>query len=277
MSKYAVLGNPVSHSKSPLIHSLFAAQTDQEMSYTAVSLEEAEFSGYVQNFFAEGGGGLNVTVPFKANAFALATSCSPRAELAQAVNTLFLDESGSICGDNTDGIGLMTDLKLNNNVDISGKRVLILGAGGAVRGVLAALVYEQAASVTIVNRTLSKAQRLVEELRPVLTAEAMSYEMLQDNANSGQSYDLIINGTSSSLQGEMPNLDARILADGCCCYDLMYAASDTPFVRWAKQEGAAKSLDGLGMLVEQAAEAFALWRGVRPTTSPVIAQLRRQP
>ena len=276
MSKYAVIGNPVSHSKSPLIHSMFAQQTDQTMSYVAIPLEENEFEGFVRNFFAGGGGGLNVTVPFKGNAFALAASCSPRAELAQAVNTLFLDANGDICGDNTDGVGLMTDLKLNNKVAISGQRVLILGAGGAVRGIMAALVYEQASAITIVNRDVSKAEHLAEEMQSMAPIEAMSYARLQEVANNGRSYDLIINGTSSSLLGEMPKLDANLIAPGCCCYDLMYSATDTPFVQWGKKEGASISIDGLGMLVEQAAEAFALWRGVRPNTASVMAHLREQ-
>ncbi len=276
MSKYAVIGNPVSHSKSPLIHSMFAQQTDQTMSYVAIPLEENEFEGFVRNFFAGGGGGLNVTVPFKGNAFALAASCSPRAELAQAVNTLFLDANGDICGDNTDGVGLVTDLKLNNKVAISGQRVLILGAGGAVRGIMAALVYEQASAITIVNRDVSKAEHLAEEMQSMAPIEAMSYARLQEVANNGRSYDLIINGTSSSLLGEMPKLDANLIAPGCCCYDLMYSATDTPFVQWGKKEGASISIDGLGMLVEQAAEAFALWRGVRPNTASVMAHLREQ-
>ncbi len=255
---------------------MFAQQTDQTMSYVAIPLEENEFEGFVRNFFAQGGGGLNVTVPFKGNAFALAASCSPRAELAQAVNTLFLDDNGYICGDNTDGVGLMTDLKLNNKVAISGQKVLILGAGGAVRGIMAALVYEQAAAITIANRDVSKAELLAEEMQSMAPIEAMSYGMLQDVASNGCSYDLIINGTSSSLQGEMPKLDAKLIAPGCCCYDLMYSAADTPFVQWAKQEGARISIDGLGMLVEQAAEAFALWRGVRPNTATVMSHLREQ-
>lgn len=247
------------------------------MNYLAIPLEENEFDSFVRSFFAGGGGGLNVTVPFKEKAFALAASCSPRAQLAQAVNTLFLDDNGDICGDNTDGVGLVTDIKWNNKVTIKGQRVLILGAGGAVRGIMAALVYEQAAAITIVNRTVSKAELLVEEMESMATIEAMSYEMLQEAAHNGRSYDLIINGTSSSLQGEMPSLDAKLIASGCCCYDLMYSATDTLFVQWAKQNGASLSIDGLGMLVEQAAEAFALWRGVRPNTAPVIAQLRAQP
>lgn len=276
MSKYAVLGNPVSHSKSPLIHSMFAQQTDQTMSYVAIPLEKNEFEAFVRKFFAEGGAGLNVTVPFKGNAFVLAASCSPRAELAQAVNTLFLDDNGRICGDNTDGVGLVSDLKLNNKVAISGQRVLILGAGGAVRGIMAALVYEKAAAITIVNRDVPKAKVLAEEMQSMAPIEVMSYAMLQEDANNGRSYDLIINGTSSSLKGEMPKLDAKVIAPGCCCYDLMYSATDTLFLQWAKQEGARKSIDGLGMLVEQAAEAFALWRGVRPNTATVMAHLREQ-
>ena len=276
MSKYAVLGNPVSHSKSPLIHSMFAQQTDQTMSYVAIPLEKNEFEAFVRKFFAEGGAGLNVTVPFKGNAFALAATCSPRAGLAQAVNTLFLDDDGHICGDNTDGVGLVSDLKLNNRVAISGQRLLILGAGGAVRGIMAALVYEQAAAITIVNRDVSKAELLAEEMQSMAPIAAMSYAMLQEDANNGRSYDLIINGTSSSLKGEMPKLDAKVIAPGCCCYDLMYSATDTLFLQWAKQEGARKSIDGLGMLVEQAAEAFALWRGVRPNTASVMAHLRKQ-
>ena len=246
------------------------------MSYSAICLEENEFEHFVGDFFADGGAGLNVTVPFKGNAFAMAASCSPRAELAQAVNTLFLDDSGNICGDNTDGVGLMTDLKLNNKIAIKGQRVLILGAGGAVRGVMATLVHEQAASISIVNRTLSKAELLVEEMRSMTALEAMSYELLQEAASTGRSYDLIINGTSSSLQGDMLSLDGKLIAPGCCCYDLMYAETDTPFLQWAKQHGASKSIDGLGMLVEQAAEAFALWRGVRPNTAPVLEHLRAQ-
>lgn len=246
------------------------------MSYSAIPLEENEFESFVRDFFAGGGGGLNVTVPFKGNAFALAASCSPRAQLAQAVNTLFLDDEGNICGDNTDGMGLVTDLKINNKVTIAGQRVLILGAGGAVRGIMAALVHEQAAAITIVNRTVSKAETLAQEMRSMAPVESMSYEMLQEAASDGQSYDLIINGTSSSLQGDMPKLDAKLIAPGCCCYDLMYSTTDTPFVQWAKQEGASLSIDGLGMLVEQAAEAFALWRGVRPNTAAVMEYLREQ-
>lgn len=276
MSRYAVLGKPIKQSKSPQIHTLFAEQTDQELSYDAIHLEESEFEEFVRNFFAEGGSGLNVTVPFKERAFSIATDCSPRAQLAKAVNTLFLDDQGNICGDNTDGVGLMTDIQQNNGIALEGRRVLVLGAGGAVRGVLAALVFERVSEITVVNRTASKAELLVEEFQALASIEAMSYEALQAVADAGRNFDLIINGTSSSLQGEMPQLDARLLAAECCCYDLMYAAEDTLFVLWGKRGGAKLSIDGLGMLVEQAAESFALWRGVRPLTAPVIAALRGQ-
>lgn len=274
MSKYAVLGNPISQSKSPFIHSSFAKQTDQEMTYSAIALEPNEFESFVRKFFADGGKGLNVTVPFKESAFALAASCSPRAEMAKAVNTLFVDEHGDICGDNTDGVGITTDIKQNNGIALEGSRVLILGAGGAVRGVLAALVYEQVSAVVVANRTVPKADQLVAEFEPLLNISTLSLDALQEPIE--KKFDLVINGTSASLQGEMLQLNSDLMSEECCCYDLMYAAEDTPFVIWGKQSGAKLSIDGLGMLVEQAAEAFALWRGVRPDTASVIAELRRQ-
>ena len=217
---------------------------------------------------------MNVTVPFKGLAYALAAECSPRAQLAKAVNTLFQDEQGTICGDNTDGVGLVTDIQHNNGIAIKDRKVLVLGAGGAVRGVLAALVYEQTAAIAVVNRTPDKAEQLADEFASLATIEAMSYDDLQERADAGDNFDLIINGTSSSLQGELPKLDGKLLAPECCCYDLMYAAEDTLFVQWGKRNGAKVSIDGMGMLVEQAAEAFALWRGIRPLTEPVITLLR---
>ncbi len=273
MSNYAVVGNPVSHSKSPLIHSLFAKQSDQKMNYRAIPVQESEFNSFVTGFFADGGEGLNVTVPFKGKAFSLACSCSPEANLAQAVNTLFLDKEGNICGTNTDGIGLTTDIKRNHGVEIRDRRVLILGAGGAVRGILAALINEQAASITVVNRTLPRAQLLMKQFADVAQLQALSYQELTRRANRGWRYDLIINGTSLGLHGEMPAISASLIAKDCCCYDMMYADADTVFVQWAKQQGAKLSVDGLGMLVEQAAAAFALWRGIRPDTAAVIAEL----
>lgn len=269
--RYAVVGNPARHSKSPQIHSLFAQQSGTELVYEAIEVEEDIFESFVKDFFANKGAGLNITVPYKEKAFALAENCSPRAQLAKAVNTLFIDEENKLCGDNTDGWGLVTDIKVNHQFSIQGKRILILGAGGAVRGALATLVFEQAASITIANRTLARAEQLREEFKSYVKVEALSYE------NIGQrQFDLIINGTSSSLSGELPPISPELIAPECCCYDMMYGDKDTTFVSWAKQNGAALSVDGLGMLVEQAAEAFAIWNGVRPDTSSVISQLRKQ-
>lgn len=276
MSSYAVVGNPISHSKSPLIHALFAKQSEQAISYTAILVSASAFDAFIPEFFAEGGKGLNVTVPYKGRAFELASSCSPRANLAKAVNTLYLDKEGNICGDNTDGIGLITDIKVNHGFEIRDRRVLILGAGGAVRGALAALINEQAASITVVNRTLPRAKLLVNQFIDVARLQALSYPALDESARDGCSYNLIINATSLGLHGEMPAINSSLIADDCCCYDMMYADADTVFVQWAKQQGAKLSTDGLGMLVEQAAEAFALWRGIRPDTASVIAALRNE-
>lgn len=271
MSQYAVIGNPIAHSKSPLIHSLFAEQTAQDMSYSATQLEEDQLNAFVRVFFANGGGGLNVTLPYKEKAFDLASSCSPRAELAKAVNTLFLDNQNQICGDNTDGVGLVTDIKVNHGVQIQGRRVLIFGAGGAVRGALAALVDEHAAKITLVNRTLATAQQLQSEFEGLANIEAMPAKQAVESG----CYDLLINGTSLSLSGELPAVDVALLAQDCFCYDMMYSDTETVFTSWAKKHGAKLSADGLGMLVEQAAESFAIWRGVRPDTAPVIERIRK--
>jgi shikimate dehydrogenase len=268
MSLFAVIGNPVKHSKSPQIHSLFAKQTGRTLEYTAVALEAEEFDAFVEEFFGSGGSGLNVTVPYKGKAFSLAESCSGSASLAQAVNTLFLDAEGRLRGDNTDGIGLVRDIKANHRFDIADRRVLVLGAGGAVRGALAALILEKPALITIANRTISKAVQLQTEFEKLANISAVGFEELDDS-----SYELVINGTSLSLENQMPPLKPELLAPDCCCYDMMYADSDTVFVRWAKANGATLALDGLGMLVEQAAAAFEIWHGVRPDTRPVIAQL----
>jgi len=270
VSLYAVVGNPVSHSKSPRIHTLFAEQTGQDIKYEAIQVEEKDFDKFVRDFFVGAGAGLNVTVPYKERAFAIAEKCSPRATLARAVNTLSKGRDNQLNGDNTDGIGLVRDIKSNHQFDIEGKKILLLGAGGAVRGALAALVNEQPAAITILNRTLSRAQQLIEEFKQLVEITARDYEGLIEAP-----FDLIINGTSLSLTGELPAIDKGVIAADCCCYDMMYGAQDTPFVSWAKNNGAALALDGLGMLVEQAAESFAIWRGVRPETAPVIERLRK--
>jgi shikimate dehydrogenase len=270
VSQYAVVGNPVKHSKSPQIHRLFARQTEQDLQYTAVEIQEADFEFFIKDFFSEGGAGLNVTVPYKEKAYKLADHYSDRAGLAKAVNTLFLDDAGQLCGENTDGLGLVRDITINHQLDIAGKRILMLGAGGAVRGVLASLVFEHPGSITIMNRTLSRAQQLQEDFGKLLHLQLQTFDQPMT-----ERFDLIINGTSASLAGELPPLDANLIAEGCCCYDMMYGEQDTPFLTWSKQCGASLALDGMGMLVEQAAESFAIWRGIRPETSAVISLLKK--
>lgn len=268
---YAVVGNPVSHSKSPRIHSLFAAQTGQAVEYTAIQAPMEEFPETVREFFTKGGKGLNVTVPFKEQAWQLADHRTGRAEKAGAANTLYQDKNGRLVADNTDGIGLVTDLTVNAAVRLSGVRVLVLGAGGAVRGVLGPLLAEQPSALWIANRTVVKAQGLVSLFRG--DAGATELGACGFGSVSG-AFDVIINGTSASLQGDLPPVPAGVIAPETVVYDMMYAAGDTPFNAWAREQGAGKVLDGLGMLVEQAAESFRVWRGVKPETAPVIEELR---
>ena len=265
-ARYAVVGNPIGHSKSPLIHSLFAQQTGEAITYDALLATAEGFEGLVGEFFREGGGGLNVTVPFKQAAWAMCRRLTPDAARSRAANTLEMRE-GELSGANTDGIGLVRDLRDNLGIEIGGRRVLLLGAGGAVRGVVPALEEESPASITVWNRTAERAVELARDFTGSLTAASM--EELR-----GRQFDLIVNGTSSSLQGGLPEVDAAWLASGCCCYDLVYGDEATLFVRWALDNGAATAADGLGMLVEQAAESFRIWRGVAPDTGPVIRQLR---
>lgn len=267
LDHYLVFGNPIAHSRSPQIHSEFARQTGQTMHYSARLAEIGQFAQALQTFQAEGGKGCNITVPFKPDAFALADQLSSRAQLAGAVNTLWFDEQGQRIGDNTDGVGLVTDLCQNHQVDLRHKKILLLGAGGAVRGVLAPLLEQQPQQLVIANRTVEKAQALA-QLHPQAPLQACGFNDLNK-----QTFDCIINGTSSGLQGEIPPLPEGILHDRSVAYDMLYAKQATPFVRWAQEQGA-MAFDGLGMLVEQAAEAFYLWRGVRPETRPVIALLR---
>ena len=266
---YAVMGNPISHSKSPRIHSLFAEQTGEPVHYEAIQVDPGGFHQAVGNFDANGGKGLNITVPFKQEAWALVQERSERAERAGAVNTIKFSD-GKILGDNTDGIGLVNDL-LNNHITIKAKRVLLMGAGGAARGVLAPLLAQQPAQLVIVNRTAEKAEELAKAFNDLGSIEGCGYDDLAD-----QQFELVINATAASLQGDLPPLPDNLLADDATCYDMMYGAEPTTFMQWAKQHGAGKVLDGLGMLVEQAAESFYIWRGVRPETRPVIEQLRRE-
>ncbi|QLC73049.1 shikimate dehydrogenase [Pseudomonas sp. LPB0260] len=270
MDRYGVFGNPIGHSKSPLIHRLFAAQTGQQLSYEALLAPLDDFAGFARAFFVEGRGA-NVTVPFKEQAFQLADALSDRARRAGAVNTLMKRDDGSLLGDNTDGAGLVRDLTVNAGCELRGKRILLLGAGGAVRGVLEPLLAQQPAVLVIANRTVAKAEQLASEFADLGPLVASGFDWLDAPV------DLIINGTSASLAGELPPIAPSLIAPGhTLCYDMMYARQATAFNRWAAEHGAARTLDGLGMLVEQAAEAFCLWRGVRPDSAPVLAELRRQ-
>lgn len=267
--RYAVFGNPIAHSKSPQIHTRFAEQTAQVLTYSAEHIEENDFEAEVERFLQGDGKGLNITVPFKERAWALAQWRSDRAELAGAVNTLYRLDDGRIAGDNTDGIGLVRDLADNNGVSLSGARILVLGAGGAVRGVLQPLLAAGVASVLVANRTLARAQTLAELFADYGRVQACGFDQVPAEA-----FDLIINGTSASLQGELPPVPAATVGAQTTCYDMMYGAEPTPFCRWADELGAAQVIDGLGMLVEQAAESFRIWRGVRPDTTPVMHALR---
>ncbi len=266
---YAVMGNPIGHSKSPAIHAQFAEQTKQAINYTAIHVDLGGFEQAVGNFVATGGKGLNITVPFKQEAWALADERSERAECAGAVNTLIFKDK-KIIGDNTDGMGLVQDLTKNKKLELKNTRILLMGAGGAARGVLLPLLKQQPAQLTIVNRTAEKAKDLAELFADKGTTTGCGYDGL-----GGQSYDLIINATAASLQGELPPLPDGIIAEGGACYDMMYGAKPTTFMRWSEQQGASNIFDGLGMLVEQAAESFYLWRGVRPQSAEVIKLLRQ--
>ncbi|WP_193163459.1 shikimate dehydrogenase [Microbulbifer hainanensis] len=267
--RYAVVGNPITHSLSPLIHSAFAAQTGEDIRYDKLLAERDGFAEFAREFFAAGGKGLNVTVPFKLDACNFADRLTERASAAGAVNTLKLETDGSLLGDNTDGAGLVADIRDNLGWDIAGKRVLLLGAGGAARGALLPLLAEQPALLYIANRTAAKALQLATEFAGPSQLGGGGYDTLAGH------FDLVINASAASLGGEVPPLPEGIFAPGAKAYDMVYGAEPTPFMRWAQQRGAAVA-DGLGMLVGQAAEAFNLWRGVRPEVAPVLQQLRKE-
>lgn len=267
--RYAVFGNPIGHSKSPLIHRLFATATGQDLSYDALLAPVDGFAASVAEFVAGGGKGANVTVPFKEEAFRLAIRRTPRAELAGAVNTLSFTPEGCI-GDNTDGAGLVRDLQANLGMPIAGKRVLLLGAGGASRGAIGPLLGARPDCLHIANRTAAKAAALATHFAALGPVAGSGYPEL-----AGRQFDVIINATSASLGGELPPLPPGIFAPGALAYDMMYGKGDTPFLAFARNQGAARLADGLGMLVEQAAEAFFVWRGVLPASGPVLAQLRQ--
>lgn len=267
--RYVVIGNPIAHSKSPLIHAAFAAQTGQQMDYQHLLAPLDGFAASVNAFRAQGGLGANVTVPFKLEACALATRLTPRAAAAGAVNTLQFSDT-QILGDNTDGIGLVTDIVRNAGVTLHGKRILLLGAGGAARGAVLPLLEQLPAELVIANRTVARArelQQLATARMPAVQVSAYGIEAVPGH------FDVVINATSASLQDAVPALPAGALDARTLAYDMMYGTQPTAFLHFAAQHGA-QCRDGLGMLVEQAAEAFALWRGVRPDTAGVQQQLR---
>ena len=270
--RYAVIGNPIAHSKSPLIHCAFARQTGQDLTYGRILGHPDGFAEEVRRFFADGGRGLNVTVPFKEQAWALVDERSPPAETAGAVNTLIPLPGGRLRGDNTDGVGLVRDLEINHGFRLSGRRVLLLGAGGAARGVLRPLLETGLEELVIANRTAAKALELAASAVALGPVRGCGLADLGAIAKGG--FGLIVNGTSAGLSGAVPDLPTNCLAPGAWVYDMLYGDGPTAFCRWGASQGAAQALDGLGMLVEQAAESFWLWRGVRPETAPVIALLR---
>jgi len=287
---YAVIGNPIAHSKSPVIHRLFAKQTKQNINYQAIQVDLGGLEQAVGNFFANGGCGLNITVPFKRDAWNIANVYSKRAQLAGAVNTLQMNTDGEICADNTDGIGLVNDLSNNHKIAIENKRILLLGAGGAARGVIQPLLQYKPTQLVVVNRTAIKAVELAADFTAFGPIKGCGYDDPGfydpgfnddgfagegDNTIGKQEYDIIINATSASLHGDLPPIPISVVGPHSMCYDMMYGAQDTAFIAWSKNKSLL-SVDGLGMLVEQAAESFFIWRGVRPDTQSVIAAIRHE-
>ena len=268
MDRYAVFGNPIAHSKSPFIHTLFARQTQQQLSYERIEAPLDGFAAAIAEFFANGGKGCNVTVPFKEEAYRLVDQLSPRAKLAEAVNTLKLTDDGVLLGDNTDGAGLVQDLKFHGEA-LQGRRILLLGAGGAARGAVGPLLAEQPSELVIANRTFEKADILAQHFASLGPIRAAKFSELHGR------FDIIINSTSASLSGAIPAIPDQLVHSQLVVYDMMYGVADTPFNEWARQLGACKIIDGLGMLVAQAAESFAVWRGIRPGTKQVITELRK--
>ena len=271
MSRYAVLGNPVAHSRSPWIHAAFAQATQQVLSYERVLAPMDDFVGAVQRFAAEGGAGCNITVPFKFEAFALCPRQSERAQLAQAANTLRFDAEGW-WADNTDGVGLVRDIEVHGQRPLAGTRVLLIGAGGAAAGVLGPLIAARPSALRVVNRSPDKAQALIHSHHAWGDQHGvgLSHGALGEVEDA---YDVVINGSASSLSGGAIPVPDRVLAPGSLAVDMMYGPAALPFLDWARAQGA-QARDGLGMLVEQAAEAFWVWRGVRPETTQVLADLR---
>ncbi|MHB1869411.1 MAG: shikimate dehydrogenase [Steroidobacteraceae bacterium] len=266
--QYAIVGHPVAHSLSPFIHSLFARQTEQSLNYRLMDVVPEKFAERVREFFAAGGRGVNVTLPHKTRAMALADELTERARLAGAVNTLAVRRDGSLLGDNTDGAGLLQDLSVNLGWPVRDRSILLIGAGGAARGVIAPLLALAPRRIVIANRTAERAVALAAVFAGLGALEGCGFAELGE-----QRFELIINATSASLTGELPAVPAAAFAADTLCYDMAYGRGDTPFTRWARELGCRDAVPGWGMLVEQAAESFRLWRGVRPLTAPVLAAL----
>jgi shikimate dehydrogenase len=266
--RYAVIGHPIAHSRSPLIHTLFARQTHQNLTYELIDAEPKDFETAVRGFAAAGGKGVNVTVPHKEAAFALVDEVSDPAKAAGAVNTIsFL--AGKLRGDNTDGVGLIRDLTVNERVTLAGRRVLVLGAGGAARGIVGPLLASKPAELVVANRTKSRADDLAAQFHSPASVGTAAFDELAKLAP----FDVLLNATSAGLRGEATAFPGSLVGPASVCYDLVYSSKDTPFVTWARENGAARALQGWGMLIEQAAEAFFIWRGVRPDTRPLRQQL----
>ncbi len=273
MDRYVVTGNPVEHSQSPFIHAMFAGQTGQSLAYERLLCPMDGFADTVRRFASEGGRGCNVTVPFKFDAFGLAARHSDRASLAEAVNTLRFDAGGWF-GDNTDGAGLVNDIERNAGRPLRRRRILMIGAGGAAAGALGPLIATAPAELVLANRKLDKAEVLLQRHRPLAAAHGVTLAARAlDDAGTG--YDVVINASASSLKGGTVPVDARVLRPGSLALDMMYGPAAQGFVDWAERHGAT-GRDGLGMLVEQAAEAFHVWRGVRPDTKPVLAAVQQR-
>lgn len=266
--QYGVVGHPVAHSLSPFIHAMFARQTGQSLSYRQFDFAPEALQDRIADFFAQGGRGLNITLPYKIAAVACAHALTARAKHAGAVNTLAMRKDGTILGDNTDGVGLTQDLCVNQHVVVTHRRVLIIGAGGAARGVLAPLLALEPESITIANRTADRAKALAAAFAQLGNIQGVGFRYIADGG-----YDLVINATSTSLTGEVPDVPVAVIGPDTFCYDMAYGKGDTPFVRWCVELGCHAAVPGWGMLVEQAAESFRIWRGVRPLTGPVLSAL----
>lgn len=269
IDRYAVVGHPVKHSRSPMIQQLFAQETGENMSYGLLDTSPEDFEVVVRGFGAGGGKGLNVTVPHKQAAFELATEFGQAAACSGAVNTLTFRADGTIRGDNTDGIGFMKDLTVNQEQEIASKRILILGAGGATRGILAPLLDAEPAEVLLANRTLERALTLVKEFKTTIDFSACSFEDLAER----EPFDIVINATSAGVRGENPLFPPNCVSSISFCYDLAYGLKGTPFTAWAREHGSNRTVHGWGMLVEQAAESFEIWRGTRPDTAGILLKM----